>query len=226
MANPVIDKADVTAAFNPKPARKTVKAHVVTAAKYNLKYIVEHLKGLGEYELEEIERKLKAQDLEQRTGIHVNDRGEVYNSNIKLDLLLPIEKLVKEMDKGVKGYGDIDFKAYNQLNSIITSYYLRHQKGNSYTVSSMEGYFLPSLMIFLDYITKGKIAHDLAAVHKWLEDNDLKKAIYSTQFAFEYNGVQIKKFKNGRLDLKFKKGSDGEKCARTIDQWWEAYRKR
>jgi len=198
-------------------------AFTVTAADYNLDYIKKNLSMLDEFRLEEIERRIKAKDLEERLEVSVSERGEVLNTDMTVNLLDSIDDLVVQIQEKLKtGYGDIDFDAFNKLNSIVKWYYLRHKQGNTYTVSSGPGgasYFLDSLLNLLIYITTDKVESDLSRVHKMMEKEGLKDATYQDSFNITFMKVKIKKFKNNRIDIVFPKKEQAEKLQKILEAW-------
>ncbi len=201
-----------------------------SAGSVNMKYIMSNIKLLSDHDLWRLERDIKIADLKKRLehlGVWVSDSGEVSNTKLRLNLDEPVEKLVKKVEEEVgTKFGDIDWKAYNSLNTVITYHYLRHKKGNSYTISN-QGYHLNALLAFLKWVMTGKIDPDYRKIHELMDEKGWK-GLDSTfspgkgAYEIEFMGAKIKKFKNGRLDVKFSSPKHAQKMQETVEQWWDA----
>jgi hypothetical protein len=213
-----MDRTEIAAALG--EAGHEELAELVTAASADLAYIQKNLRLLPDYELGSLERQIKRSDLANRFDISVSDRGEVDTLKLSLDLRQPIDKLIKEVENAVSGMGDIDFKAFNKLSwgLLQSGYYLRHKRGDTYTLQEGTA-ALASLLNFLIYIMTGKIESNLARVNKVMDAEDIRGwdiAGYELKFL----NVKIKRFKNGRLDIKFPKPGQAQKFQDTLASWW------
>ena len=200
-----------------REATTALSGAVVRAAKGgDLAYIKKNLSKLSEYDLEDLERKLKEKDLRDRLDISIDRHGKVYNTNIKVDLLDPIEKIVKQVEKAIgKDYGDLDFRAYKRYVMLMKDYYFRHVKKDTYQIS-LYHYPLSALVDFLLYITTGKVESDRSKAIALMDEQGIKGDSPGT---WELPGVKVKVFKNGRVDLKFDSAADADKARETTTQW-------
>jgi hypothetical protein len=208
-----------------KAGRKDLAKRLVTAASdVDMQYITKNLKLLDDYELRRVDRAIKIADIKRQLDVFVSDDGKVQKTSLRLDFRKPIGDLIKQIQDEVgQKFGDIDFDAYKHLGSLVSDYYFRHDKGNSYRLP--HDYSLGFLLNFVIYIVTGKVERDLSRVHRDMEANGWKGFGFDKAFDIEYLGARIKKFKNKRLDIKWPKASDAKKAQKTIEDWEQAHRK-
>lgn len=94
-----------------------------------------------------------------------------------------------------------DFKLYYYCHSLLDSYYFRQSdegKSDQYSMSS-NGYNV--LAQFIMFLVDGAYCKDYTEANKFLDE---QKISYSTQstYAYTYGNISVKRFANGRLDIK------------------------
>lgn len=183
----------------------------------DIKYIIQQIGLLSEYDLEKIETTIRAVEVSNATGVYVRPNGEISIPKMRVDLSKPSALLTTEIFSAINAkYSDTDFFAYANLGSIVRNYHLRYDDGNRYLMPS--SYHLSHLLAFLDYIVSGNIAKDHEKVNAFLEKNPelrMNPSIYE----FDYEGVRLKHFKNGRLDVKFKSPEAAERMHKLVTTW-------
>jgi hypothetical protein len=114
-------------------------------------------------------------------------------------------------------------RAYVHAGTVVRSECLRHESGDRYHLAGRYSvYPLRELLIAIDYVLTGTLHHDYAAIHTVMDDNGWKQYAYDdASFTIDYQGVRIKRFKNGRLDLRFGDATTAEQFRATIEQWSE-----
>lgn len=203
-------------------AEKYVRRTVVAGVDMN--YITRNLKLLSEYDLRDLDRTIKIADLKRQLDVFVGTDGKVAKTSLRLNFDKSIDELVQQVrDEIGQKFGDIDFEAYKHFGSLVTDYYLRHDKGNTYRLP--QDYSLSYLLTFIIYIVTGKIEKDLGRAHRDMDANGWKGMGFEKQFDIEYMGVRIKKFKNKRLDMKFPKPAQAKKAQKLIKDFEEAGRR-
>lgn len=190
-------------------------------------FVVSNLKMLDSYDLEKIYKDLFNKKARKQIGIYFNDKGETEKlrlskkcdgyyttGNFALNYYEPIEanesRLSDELMK--RGVTLDEFKNYDDFNYLFSSCYLR-KDGEHYIISNEHS--VNSLINFMRFIVNGHRDENLKEANEFCDKNGLRYDSHAYEVTLE--NITLKKFKNGRLDIK---GMTAEQEA-TLNRYFE-----
>lgn len=174
------------------------------------KFIIENINVIDEFDTTDIFKKIYNKVFYQTTGFYLDKDGafdyitvsskDGHSSNKwKLEYNLSIAENIQRLknaleDKNIKFE---DFKTFYAVGGIFRSYYLRRSE-KSFSLHKDGG--ISSLFYFLRYLTTNVIDENLKEANEFLEEKKIRWN--EGAYECELNGLKIKQFLNGRLDIK------------------------
>lgn len=175
-------------------------------------FVVSNLKMLDSYDLEKIYKDLFNKKARKQIGVYFNDRGETEklrlskkcdgyftSVNFALNYYESIEaneaQLSDELMK--KGVTLEEFKNYDDFSYVFSSCYLR-KDGEHYTISNEHS--ANSLINFMRFVVNGHTDENMKEANEFCDKNGLRYDSHAYEVTLE--NITLKKFKNGRLDIK------------------------
>lgn len=187
----------------------------------NIEFIKANLSCLSDYELKDIDHKIKVATVRAATRVYVGDDGRAEIPNIRLRLDESADRLISKVQQAIEEkYGTIDFRAYLRLHRVIDSAYLRHKDRDKYSVSPRHN--MDTVFEFVQYIVSGTYDDTMNSVNNFMTANQIR---YDTcEFNVEYMGVRLRLYKNDRLDIRFKTPELAAKMRSVLDSWEQVKR--
>ena len=199
---------------------------MTTKHRSNLDYIKRNVHRLDEYDVDSLAGKLKLEELREHfPHVSIEKHGDVNHTDISLDLSSSITVLRKALANGLKAFaGEMDVNAYLGLGYVAHGYYMRHKGANRFSLPINCGHvYWAGLLNLLIYVMEGTVEPDLARANEAMKALGLQ---YNKHAAtFDYLGVKVKAFKNGRLDLTFPKPEQLKHTVTLLEQWHDAERR-
>lgn len=173
---------------------------------------------LQQYDLYDLLPKLYARHLTEKTGVHFSEDGKLYGTNfsaspdkngLKHVTVDPDQLAEKCIDNLIKTYGENyreDLKIFQDTRTLFDSYHFRIEKAGQYTMRAEYGGSM--LAYVLEYVINGILHPDLSFTNQaWTYKtqyggNGNKLDTVGTHTSDVYPNVTIKRYQNGRADIK------------------------
>ena len=160
-------------------------------------FIIEHLCYADRFEIEDIYKAVYKRTWNAFRGVRIDEKGAMDSCTFKVNFDKSIEENVADFEAYLKARGSYteEFTTYNEVSHVFRWYYFRRDEKN-FTISPNG---ISSLIYFLRYLTTGEPDQDYAETNKFMDANKISHN--SGKFEIDLNGLKVKKFLNGRVDI-------------------------